>query len=495
MLNKFITEKKIKTAIQHIIDFGDTDIFPPIIELDFFKKKQKECLKPLIKLDEKILQNSFNCKQSLSREIFFSFGQGTRLATQLPFFLTLYSILHAFHLREIIERKRTRYFDKFIHSYRCEIQNKKELFSKEFGWNSFLDCQKRLTSNYNWVVSLDIAKFYSSIKKLHLQKIGDNFLLNKNDLKRIYYFFDATDGHKYGLPLGRDYSRLIADTVLYEIDLFLLKNDLKFCRFVDDYKLFFLNQKNAINGSYKIIDALSTYGFNINNSKFDVKKTDKSKKKYSFNQFTNNKIKTDNYFFDPYSEMVLTKIKELKSFSQTKDLLYLINLELEKIAPHTSSLKIYMAALQIAPPENFQECFVKLLSTVFDERYFALLPKMVRLTSSIRSKLDENFKVEQCHYLKKKLILLHSNLPLSVIGQILRIIKFLSYNYNNEFLRFLLKSLKIYKDSLFVQREIVNLLKNIELKRNNSSYVNVSENIVLKGVLKPETLLRSKIYG
>ena len=45
--------------------------------------------------------------------------------------------------------------------------------------------------------------------------------------------------------------------------------------------------------------------------------------------------------------MVITKVEELKSISQTKDILYLINLELEKIVPHISSLKIYMAALQI----------------------------------------------------------------------------------------------------------------------------------------------------
>ncbi len=476
MLNKFITENKLKIAFEHIINFGDTDLFPPLIEFDFFKNKPKECLKLLTKLDENISQNSFSFKNFVSREIFFTFGQGTRLATQLPFFLSIYSIVHAFNLRERLERKRSKYLGNYIHSYRSEIKNKKELFSKKFGWNSFLDCQRKLTSNYDWVVSLDIAQFYSSIKKLHLEKIGSNFLLNPIDLNRIYYFFDTTDGHKYGLPVGGDYSRLIAEAVLYEIDLFLLKNNFVFCRFVDDYKIFFLNQKNAINGSYRFIETLINYGFHINNSKFDIKKTDKSKKEYFFNQFKNRKTKSDNYFFDPYSEMVLTKVDELKSISQTKDLLYLINLELEKIAPHNQSLKIYMAALQIETPENFQECFDKLLSTVFDNKYFALLPKMVRLTSYMRYKLDKNFKVEQCNYLQNNLILLHSNLPVSVIGQILRIIKFLSYNLNNDFLTFLERSLKTYKNSLFVQREIAYLLKSNDLNNNKLSYVNVIEN-------------------
>jgi hypothetical protein len=151
-------------------------------------------------------------------------------------------------------------------------------------------------------------------------------------------------------------------------------------------------------------------------------------------------------------------------------------LELEKIAPHNQSLKIYMAALQIETPENFQECFDKLLSTVFDNKYFALLPKMVRLTSYMRYKLDKNFKVEQCNYLQNNLIFLHSNLPVSVIGQILRIIKFLSYNLNNDFLTFLEKSLKTYKNSLFVQREIAYLLKSNDLNKNKLSYVNVIEN-------------------
>ena len=489
MLDKFVTENKVRIAFEHIIKFGDTDLFPPLIEINFYKKKQKECFKSLIKLDKKILKNSFSFKELISREIFFSFGQSSRLATQLPFFLTLYSILHAFHLREKIERKRSKFFNNFIHSYRCEIKNKKELFSREFGWNSFLNCQRKLTSKSNWLVSLDIAQFYSSIKKIHLKKIGDNFLLNQTDLNRIYYFFDSTDGNKYGLPVGGDYSRLIAEAVLYEIDLFLHKNNFIFCRFVDDYKIFFTNQINAINGSYRVIEALSKYGFHINNSKFDINKTDKSGKTYFFNTFKDNKIKPDNYFFDPYSEMVITKVEELKSISQTKDILYLINLELEKIVPHISSLKIYMAALQIENPKNFQDCFLKLLSTVFDERYFALLPKMVQLTNAVKSKLDKNFKVEQSNVLKKNIISLHSNLPISVVGQILRIIKLLSQNLSIEFLRFLRKSLEIYKNSFFVQKEILYLLKNTETCHNNLLNINVTEKNILKANLKPDTLL------
>jgi hypothetical protein len=497
MACSLITKETVKLALEHITNFGDTDLFPPATEIDFFLKNQKDCVNTLKKIDQSILNNSYVSWALPSREVFFSFGQKPRVATQLPFLLTLYTTIHAFFLKDKIELIRLQKFDNCVFSYRSKLRKKNQMFSNNYGWNAFLDQQKKFYKDYQWVVSLDIAQFYSSIRKYHLNKIIKNFKLDKLDKRRIDYFFETTKGDFYGLPVGGDYSRLLAETTLYQIDTFIHKNDWKFCRFVDDYRIFFSNEQKAMSGSYKIIEALSDEGFQVNSTKLQIEKI--IYKKVNKNLNTNLTLKLNNgknssIFFDPYSELVITKFKELKSITLNSNLLNLINLELEKIVPHIMSLKICISALAIDHKQNLHECFQKLLSTVFDKRYFALLPKIVRLTATIKIELKNKFMSQQVKYLTSNLMICHYDLPPTVIGQIFRIINLLSNKLSNDFVYFLGQALKCYKNSIFIQREILNLLCN---KRHNLQFLVISQilkNPSLESAWNPKILLNNNIF-
>lgn len=494
MTKSFINKTSVKIALDHITKHGDTDLFPPAVEIDFYKKNIKLCVEALNKIDDLIINNSSNFCLPASREIFFTIDLKPRIASQLPLLLTLYSTIHAFYIKNKIELIRFRNFNDNIFSYRTQLEQKRQLFSKNYGWNGFLNCQEKLSKNYQWVLKLDIAQFYSSIKKKHLQKIKKNFYLDEIDQKRIDYFYESTNGKNYGLPIGGDYSRLLAETTLYATDNFIKNNNWKFCRFVDDYRIFLSSEQKALNASYEIIDILSKDGFQVNGTKLCIERSSNSLKSH----FMTNKIdfkiknqKNNKFFFDPYSELVVTKVNELKSFSKKSNLLALINLELEKIVPHIMSLKVYIASLSIDHKENLQECFSQLLSTIFDKRYFSLLPNILRLTMLVKQKLKDKFINTQYNSITKKLMISHKNLPRSVIGQILRIISVLSTKLNTKFIDFLYKLILLHEDSLFLKREVINLLSKEKKKIKNLIETKILENPSLESIWVPVSSLKT----
>jgi hypothetical protein len=187
----------------------------------------------------------------------------------------------------------------------------------------------------------------------------------------------------------------------------------------------------------------------------------------------------------------VTKVNELKSFSKKSNLLALINLELEKIVPHIMSLKVYIASLSIDHNENLQECFSQLLSTIFDKRYFSLLPNILRLTMLVKQKLKDKFINTQYNSITKKLMISHKNLPRSVIGQILRIISVLSTKLNTKFIDFLYKLLLLHEDSLFLKREIINLLSKEKKKIKNLIETKILENPSLESIWIPVSSLKT----
>lgn len=51
------------------------------------------------------------------------------------------------------------------------------------------------------------------------------------------YCFGA-DRDSYGLPVGSNASRILAEAALTEVDNYLISKNIDFCRFVDDYRIF-----------------------------------------------------------------------------------------------------------------------------------------------------------------------------------------------------------------------------------------------------------------
>jgi hypothetical protein len=232
----------VELALLNIIKLGDTDIFPfPIENYMFFDNKDK-VVKHLLEFHLNFLDNidkippvNINTCSPLGYT-------GFRWATQIDPEWNAYFLSLVISIAEKAEKQRISTDLKIIHSYRFNPDFKSgQLFDLDINWRSFqlesLEVAK--TDEYEYIVTCDIADFYSRIYHHRLE----NALLRlgiKNDTpKRIMTILQKFSGtNSYGLPIGGPAARILAEIVLNNIDKILKLNGIKFTRFVDDFHIF-----------------------------------------------------------------------------------------------------------------------------------------------------------------------------------------------------------------------------------------------------------------
>ncbi len=87
-------------------------------------------------------------------------------------------------------------------------------------------------------------------------------------LNELLLFWANRDS--YGLPVGGNASRILAEAALIEVDNYLLSHGVKFSRFVDDFRLFAKDAKQAHYWISLLIERLSLEGLLINQSKTKI---------------------------------------------------------------------------------------------------------------------------------------------------------------------------------------------------------------------------------
>jgi hypothetical protein len=95
--------------------------------------------------------------------------------------------------------------------------------------------------------------------------------LDKTRVRQLYellLFWANRDS--YGLPVGSNASRILAEVALLEVDNYMLSIGAKFCRFVDDYRLFAPDGHSAHYWLTQLIERLWLEGLTINKAKTGV---------------------------------------------------------------------------------------------------------------------------------------------------------------------------------------------------------------------------------
>jgi hypothetical protein len=95
------------------------------------------------------------------------------------------------------------------------------------------------SSKYHWRIVTDISGFYD---RLNLHRLESQLLsigaCKKTVSKINEILFTWSGRNSYGLPVGGNASRILAEASLIDIDNYLLKERVPFIRFVDDFRLF-----------------------------------------------------------------------------------------------------------------------------------------------------------------------------------------------------------------------------------------------------------------
>lgn len=202
---------------------------------------------------------------------------------------------------------------KIAFSYRYKPNDNGRLFDKKYNYSSFKNEYKKISSmkKYKIIIECDISNFYD---RLNIHRLNSTLLSIKDIDSKITNIIDElllfwANRDSYGLPVGSNASRILAETFLIEIDNYLLSNNIKFCRFVDDYRFFASDMTEANKILSVFVKILNKHGLSINLGKTHVRDI-----KYYQDNSAKRKTNTQEGLSDiirGYSGVVPTKFRQL----------------------------------------------------------------------------------------------------------------------------------------------------------------------------------------
>ena len=182
------------------------------------------------------------------------------------------------------EKERIPKRSKLIYSYRLKpdlIKQKKPtyLFDSEFNYTTFRNevSQRAKDETVKVVVACDISNFYD---RLNLHRLENTLLAVKDIetsavilLNELLLYWSNRDS--YGIPVGSNGSRILAEASLINIDKYLKNKNISFIRFVDDFKLFAKNASQAHTWLSILVERLNQEGLFLNTSKTSISEASK----------------------------------------------------------------------------------------------------------------------------------------------------------------------------------------------------------------------------
>ena len=254
--------KAVELAVANMISDGLDDVLSTPIEIELLRKD----LKLGEKLEEISLQKiELYLKSPQSKNAFdrlsllpishvlvpkkeaFDFR---KIAIIRPEDLAVYQAI-AIMIAEPFEKARGDVSRDRIFSYRFRPDMKKgQLFSPKHNFRSFqsASAKKSMLSSVNYIVKCDIANFYD---RVNIHRIESTLLtisdLNKEFAKLInQILLHWAKRDSYGLPIGSNGSRVLAEVALFNVDRSLKDAGIRFVRFVDDFRIFTKTATEAI---------------------------------------------------------------------------------------------------------------------------------------------------------------------------------------------------------------------------------------------------------
>jgi Reverse transcriptase (RNA-dependent DNA polymerase) len=228
-------------AVRNIAWHGDTDVYPYPLENHWFHDAEESIADLLMKLDGDfdgwLKFYPLTYATGLS-----SVGyNGFRAATQIDSIWNAYLLALLLEIGPEIERARIPVDKGVVFSYRFKPSlEEMTLFDKDIGWYLFQKAALDRAASSEFVVSTDISDFYSRVYHHRLENALKKATQNADVVKRIMEISKrlSVGETSYGLPVGGQASRILAELLLNRTDRLLSTSRISFCRFVDDYYLF-----------------------------------------------------------------------------------------------------------------------------------------------------------------------------------------------------------------------------------------------------------------
>lgn len=392
-------ENHFLRAAKNIGRYGDNDTLPYDIDTRFIKDNAEE----LAELASKIFSKIVNSKGTkIPPDIFHerlvtpSGSSGFRVTTKIDPFWNIY--LNGLSL-DIAERlEPNRYKCTFSYRYLSNGNTEDILFDKEFTWRKFREEILRAisqTSSEQYIVETDISSFYERISHHSLENlIKDLYSENGSHLKiaeQVNFLLGVfSSSRSFGLPIGSQASRILAELFLNQIDSNLQNSELHFYRYVDDFVFICKSKEEAYEALSHLAKTLSNYGLSLNKTKTNIFPSNQFVK-YTSTQLGLNddsdigKLKALDIYFDPYTDNPDTEYNLLKEELEGIDLNTLLLDETLKSEPDSFLVSQITRSLPYSDTGSVLKILKTLLSSENIHAFRANWSTIMRIVNEILS--------------------------------------------------------------------------------------------------------------
>ena len=288
----------------------------------------------------KRVARAINTLQIFSERLLVPTGSdGFRISTKIHPFWNVYFNGLGVAIAEKYEPQRS----ARAHSYRY-LQEGSGLFDRDRYWRAYREAtlsDEGLEDPNAVVVQTDISSFYEHIYHHRLEScIGDLFPTCSTVALQIGRFLSKfASGRSFGLPVGGQCARILAEVMMSPIDQVLSDEAIVWHRYVDDFTLITRSKENAYHALAVLSHALADYGLSLNRSKTTIL-TAKHYIDYVNTQLSSSRdessiLREIDLHFDPYSDSARADFGELIETVRSLNIQALLDLELQKGQPDT----------------------------------------------------------------------------------------------------------------------------------------------------------------
>lgn len=376
-----IDKEILRFAIKHIVTKGDTDIFPYPFELHFIRDCEETVASVLAEVDLSKYQ-----PQSLVESLIPKTRYGFRVAHQhFPIDTIVYTAL-VIRIFESVERERDAPENKRAFSYRRDLTGSERLFLADRtykDWLEFLQLQA-FTNDFKYAIKTDISDFYMRIYRHRLENILASLSNNRSDAKTIESFIKFwRGGQSFGLPVGTDASRLLAEASLHDTDMALVSEGYHFSRYVDDLYILIRHDQDPYTALAFLAKHLSeNEGLSLNNQKTDVLKwsdfISSNDNQDSTDEINKNEWATERLFLSAYGNEDLDE--ESLNLLMVRDLKKDLEEKLAEKYWDMGNIKVVLHAMRLVKDPNVSSYIIENIENLipFAKDIFLLIEHFVK---------------------------------------------------------------------------------------------------------------------
>lgn len=391
-----LTSEHFSRAIDDIAAHGDNDTLPFDVDCRFILDCKESLVNAALQMSGALEKNGvqFTLKKFSELSIFSerlltpAGPTGFRVTTKIHPFWNLYFNALGVAIAQRHEPLRS----GRAHSYRY-VDAGPGLFDKQQTWRRFKEASLEDCVNAPVgavVVQTDISSFYEHVYHHRIQNFTDELFPDSPTLSiqvdRILNVLSA--GRSFGLPVGGQGSRVLAELLMAKIDRRLSDEGVVWRRYVDDFVLVADSQSSA----YKVLSilshALADYGLSLNKTKTSFLAVshyvDLVKTQLGGSDEQSNALRTIDLRFDPYSDTAEADYEELKSAVAHLNVLKLVEGELEKSQPDNFIVTQISRTLALLEPHVALEVCAALLTGVNLHSFRASFSKIIKGIAFLR---------------------------------------------------------------------------------------------------------------